>query len=183
MNKIYPNTCLCRTTYSQCSLSGFTLIELLVVVLIIGILSAIALPQYTKTVERSRIAEARILLDSMYKAYQLCELANGKNATVCRGTDTENNIFASSGIMPPGTLQTEGCSTNGVCFFTKDWEYSTYNGMLYATRLKGGSNSDSPYWLQMNGGDENRTLYCVDDNEHCSDLAPCVSSTEDGCRL
>ncbi len=56
---------------------GFTLIELLVVVLIIGILSSVALPQYTKAVEKARATEAIQLLGDLATAEQIYQMGMG----------------------------------------------------------------------------------------------------------
>ncbi len=66
---------------------GFTLIELLVVVLIIGILAAVALPQYEKAVARSRAAEAVLISTAIAQALDRYQMANGTFTTELENLD------------------------------------------------------------------------------------------------
>ena len=71
---------------------GFTLIELLVVVLIIGILSAVALPQYQKTVLKSRAAEAWTNLSALKTAAKVYCLENPTGILQGNGEKPELSI-------------------------------------------------------------------------------------------
>ncbi len=104
---------------------AFTLIELLVVVLIIGILAAIAVPQYQKAVLNSRLTQHIVYMDALRKSSDLYYLQNGKVTTDIRELDidiTKNAIeFGKSTRITHQDVTTAFFPNNLECVITTSW--------------------------------------------------------------
>lgn len=132
---------------------GFTLIELLVVVLIIGILAAIALPQYQRTVEKSRAMKAVVAVRALKDAQEVYYMSNGLYAPGFDGLDIE--------------------VTQDLQEF--DWSVATFiNGRFAAY------NSDKKYFIVTSGdfrndGGRAGILYCCPGSEESIKLCQSLS--------
>ena len=100
-------------------LGGFTLIELLVVVLIIGILTAVALPQYERAVEKGRISEVVSIAKTVEQAADVHVLESGydsisfwgKNAAL----DVDVNASMQCSPMYPDLCDSKYFNYQGYC--------------------------------------------------------------------
>ncbi|TAM41164.1 prepilin-type N-terminal cleavage/methylation domain-containing protein [bacterium] len=125
---------------------GFTLIELIVVIIIVGILAALGINQYSKMVEKGRGAEAKMILGQMRQAAYQYYLENG---TLTGLTNNYLNIGTSAGQIPP----------NGTCASTHYFGYgSASTGTqldIYGYRCSSNGKTpqgDSSCWINLTAG-------------------------------
>ena len=167
---------------------GFTLIELLVVVLILGILAAMAMPQYFKAVERSRMTEAVTLLSNIASAQQRKYLQINAYAKDYRGLDVAPAGATGSAYYTKGAVTT-GVGGNGfVVTLSAANAYKT--GFATATREANGNSKDAGlnyqynlvrYYAsdltQCNGSNKNGQALCAD---FCGIDTPASTCCSDG---
>ena len=146
---------------------GFTLIELLVVVLIIGILAAIALPQYFKAVEKARGAEALSLLGAIAGAQQRFYLTKDSYTTNFSDLDLDFTDVPSGAIASGATVRTK----NFTLTLSATVNSPTASGVI-AERQTG----RYPYTLTKNYN--NGEISCVEDDAAiCTSLGNFSNST------
>ncbi len=141
---------------------GFTLIELLVVVLIIGILAAVALPQYQKAVEKARAAEAFTLLHNVKKAmdvYLLSDPNFSDGFIGCVGNeDTENRCEVLDIDVEHNLIcdQSSGDGCRSKYFYYDAWCNNDKKCHLLARRYKNGNENEEEqyelYWRRETDG-------------------------------
>ncbi|MBO7191236.1 MAG: prepilin-type N-terminal cleavage/methylation domain-containing protein [Elusimicrobiaceae bacterium] len=114
---------------------GFTMIELLTVVLIIGILTAIAVPQYRKSLDRSRMAEAYSVMPAIRDSILRYMTENNLSLNLSSITWdftypawTNNVSFASLDV----TMKGHQSPSNQHKWITKNFEYEIFPAIYLA---------------------------------------------------
>ncbi len=171
---------------------GFTLIELLVVVLIIGILAAVALPQYEKAVFKSRVAAALPWYKIFREGKKIYDLEAGPNSL-----QDLSLIVTAAGATPGEITSCSNPTAEGFCFSSSTMKlpdgqtFQWNNNEINISYYNGARTSAVTLSMAFNnpGPDqENYALYCIPGGREpewgetrCKMLAPGVQKGM--CRL
>ena len=99
-------------TNKQKKQQGFTLIELMIVVAVIGVLAAIAIPQYQKYVAKSEVASALATLTGVKTNVEAYAVENGAFPDGSTANQTEADLGVPSTI-PSGVIAFSTTSSAG----------------------------------------------------------------------
>ncbi len=152
---------------------GFTLVEILTVVLIIGVLSAIALPQYRRVVERARAAEAMSSLKTLYDS--------SERLAADFGYDDYNSLYNNPptndiGIGRLDMFQDRGVSmAKDATLATTNFTYKFTAGDVIAAKRSGGTYGGTCIVFHR----DDQTVSCVGTQAAC-DIYD-LPKTEGGC--
>ena len=114
---------------------GFTLIELLVVVAIIGILAAIAIPQYATYKQQAADSKAKSDLHNMATAMEAYYGSNGNSYSNATVTSLINYGFRQSASVADAVVapnQTSYSLTANPTGGTTSWSFNSTNGQIVA---------------------------------------------------